>query len=214
MQENILVCLSNPNNAKALLQRGKTLATAFNGKCIALHVEQKSYNEFDFNQLQTHFFFQSLADQLGIILLNEYSRQNITDTIVETTQSQYVTQIVLGQAVQNRLELVIKDSLINTLFKKLNNVDIHLVHVERDSPLMNSQHRGIPAHLEKEDNEYFLTFNSHNPNAINGIYFKDDSTDFENGFFVLTNSYEFRVARVHNGVASIENSMFVIDHFN
>lgn len=73
MKENILICVSNPNHAEILAQRGKKLKEAFQGDGYILSVENRKQEELDFNELQTKYLFESLAEKYGLNMLSKYA---------------------------------------------------------------------------------------------------------------------------------------------
>ncbi|MBT2687496.1 universal stress protein [Bacillus sp. ISL-47] len=202
MRENILVCVSNPNHAERLAQRGKILKDAFQGEGYILSVENQKHEDLDFNELQTKFLFESLAEKYGLKMLSKHSEgKRIAKVIADVAQQYKITQIILGQAVQTKLERMVKHSLINELFELLEGVDIHVVEVTRkihDSS--EDWDKGFPAQLVKKGSEYHLTIGEKHEKGIDGIFFKELSSDFSNGFFVIQKDKNHEVVRIHHGV--------------
>lgn len=202
MRENILVCVSNPNNAERLARRGKILKDAFQGEGYILSVENQKDEDLDFNELQTKFLFESLAEKHGLQMLSKYSEgKKIAKVIADTAQQYKITQIILGQAVQTKLERMVKHSLINDLFELLEGVDVHAVEVTRKIHNPSEDwDKGFPAQLVKKGSEYHLTIGEKHERGIDGIFFKELSSDFSNGFFVIQKDKNHEVVRIHHGV--------------
>ncbi|WP_394139707.1 adenine nucleotide alpha hydrolase family protein [Cytobacillus oceanisediminis] len=202
MRENILVCVSNPNNAERLAQRGKILKDAFQGEGYILSVENQKDEDLDFNELQTKFLFESLAEKYGLQMLSKYSEgKKIAKVIADAAQQYKITQIILGQAVQTKLERLVKHSLINDLFELLEGVDVHAVEVTRKiHDPSEDWDKGFPAQLVKKGSEYHLTIGEKHEKGIDGIFFKELSSDFSNGFFVIQKDKNHEVVRIHHGV--------------
>ena len=201
MIENILVCVSNPTHAERLIQRGKIIADTFGGECVVLYVYKTSQDQLEFNEIQTKMLFKTLANKYNVKAVFEYSNgKKVSTVIANIATEKNITQIVLGQCVQTKFELMVRHSMINELFQQLEGVDIHLVEVSRDIfNQVSTFDRGIHAHLSPKDNEYELTFDSHSEHGIDGVFFKETSTDFLNGFFVIPNEDEHIVVRVSDG---------------
>ncbi|MHC0039538.1 universal stress protein [Pseudoneobacillus sp. C159] len=205
--EKIIVCISNPNHAEKLIQRGKILATAFNGECIVLNVVKVPFDELDFNQLQTKLMFESLAEKYDVKLITEPSKyKKVSNHIAEFTEKNHATQIVLGHTVQTKLESVLKESFINSLFEKLEGVDIHLVEVTRVVNDEVNYHRGISAVLIQNNGLYKLSFDDNeNQGVKRGFFYQVSATDFSNGFFVIKNENEHQVVKVEHGKVKYED---------
>ncbi|WP_216828183.1 adenine nucleotide alpha hydrolase family protein [Alkalihalobacterium elongatum] len=209
LTESILVCISNPIHAEKLIQRGKALAEAFDGECLVLFVSTKAYDEMDFNQLQTKYLFESLAEKYSVPLITRNTdAKNIATAIAETALEKNTTQIVLGQSIQTKVELWTKEPIINNLLSKITGIDIHIVEVTRDfhyeSP---SYERGINAHLVEENGHYALSFDCLTATNLKGVFFKEQATDFSNGFFVIASPNELKVVRIREGFARMEEVM-------
>ena len=201
MIENILVCVSNPKHSERLIQRGKIIADTFGGECIVLYVYKTRQEDLEFNEIQTKMLFKTLAKKYNVKALFEYSNgKKVSNVIANIATERNITQIVLGQCVQSKLEIMVRHSMINELFQQLEGVDIHLVEVSRDIfNQVSSYDRGIHAHLSPNEHDFELTFDSHSEKGIDGIFFKETSTDFLNGFFVIPNKDEHMVVRVSDG---------------
>ncbi|MFE8702284.1 histidine kinase [Cytobacillus sp. FJAT-54145] len=206
--ENILVCVSHPNHAERLIQRGRLLAEAFGGSCLVLSVHKNHMDDdLDFNQLQTKLMFQTLAEKYDVKMLSKCSEgKKVSIVIADTAKEENITQIVIGQAVQSKLELVMKQSIINELFQQLEGVDVHVVEVNRE--VHNQSEfcdRGINSQIVKKDSEYYLVFDDTQEEGLDGIFFRELSTNFSNGFFVIQKENEHQVVRVRNGVVQLSD---------
>ncbi|KMJ58013.1 histidine kinase [Bacillus sp. LL01] len=206
MKENILVCVSNPKHVEKLIQRGKIIAQTFGGDCFVLFVYTVPYDDLDLNQIRTKQFFKSIADKYGVPMLIEYSKgKKVSAVIAETTTKHGITQVILGQPVQTKLEMMIKHALINEIFSKVTGVDIHVVEVGRENiPQPETYDRGLHAHLIHKGNIYEIAFDTPCENAIKGIFFKESSTDFLNGYFVIHQGEDHKVLKVNDGLVEFE----------
>ncbi|EAR65653.1 histidine kinase [Bacillus infantis] len=204
--ETILVCVSSPQHAETLIQRGKLLADAFKGKCYVLSVLPGQEKDLEFNQIQTKMLFESLAEKYGLPAIQKYKNgQKVSDLIAETVREKSATQIVMAHAVQSKWEMVVKHSLVNHLFELLEGVDLHLVEVNRDvyDPA-GEWDKGIEASLVKEEGGYKISFDDNGKEGTLGTFFRELSTDFSNGFFVKGDGQNQKVIKIHNGTAAAE----------
>jgi two-component system, OmpR family, sensor histidine kinase KdpD len=204
--ETILVCVSSPQHAETLIQRGKLLADAFKGKCYVLSVLPGQEKDLDFNQIQTKMLFESLAEKYGLPAIQKYKNgQKVSDLIAETVREKSATQIVMAHAIQSKWEMVVKHSLVNHLFELLEGVDLHLVEVNRDvyDPA-GEWDKGIEASLVKEEGSYKISFDDNGKEGTLGTFFRELSTDFSNGFFVAGDGKDQKVIKIHNGTAAEE----------
>jgi two-component system sensor histidine kinase KdpD len=64
--------------------------------------------------------------------------------------------------------------------------------------------KGFPAQLVKKGSEYHLTIGEKHEKGIDGIFFKELSSDFSNGFFVIQKDKNHEVVRIHHGVVDID----------
>lgn len=206
-KEKILVCISNPNCAEKLIQRGKRIAEAFKGDCIILHVLSMPYNDLNFNQLQTKLMFDSLAKKYHADFIYEHSEsQKVSNQIAKVADEHEITQIIIGQAPQTKFELFLhKNTLINSLFEQLDGVDIHIVEVNREiTEVENEFDTGIPGHLVQiGENQYTLSLEEDDDAKMNGTFYKIRASDFSNGFFVIKQKGESLVYKVTEGTVEI-----------
>ncbi|KON86419.1 histidine kinase [Sporosarcina globispora] len=202
MKETILICVCNPNHAERLAQRGKKLKDAFQGDAYILSVENRKQEELNFNELQTKYLFESLAQKYGLKMLSKYAEgKKIARVIADVVHEYKITQIILGQAVQTKLERMVKHSLIDELFHLLEGVDIHVVEVSRKvHDPSDDWDKGLPAQLIKKGSDYHLIIGEDHENGIKGKFFKELSSDFSNGFFVFQRDNNHEVLRIHQGV--------------
>lgn len=210
MNENILVCISNPEHAEKLIQRGKLLSTAFRCDCLVVSVQKGIEDEMDFNQLQLQLFFDVLSKKHDVRYIRTFAEgKQISSVIAALTEEYGITQIVLGQSVQTKLEMVMKSSLINELFQKLEGVDIHVVEVTRNSLGMkfDNYERGTQARLIKTGEEFCLVSYSESKEdgGIRGVFFRETTTDFMNGFLVVHQEGEHLIVKINDGLADFES---------
>jgi two-component system sensor histidine kinase KdpD len=202
MKENILVCVSNPSNVEKLVQRGKIIADAFGGDCYVLYVCSVEKDELDLNHIRTKQLFQTIAAKYQATMLVESAKgKKVSSIVADVSNRKGITQIILGQPVQSKFEMMMKNSLINEIFQIVEGIDIHVVEVGREAVVQGVDYdRGIKAQLVKKSADYELVFDSSFPDALNGVFYKEASTDFLNGFFVITKNEKHTVLKVKDGM--------------
>lgn len=205
--EKIVVCISNPHHAEKLIHRGKLLADAFKGECIVLNVLSVPYDQLDFNQLQTKLMFKSLSEKYNVQIITEpLAFKKVSHHIADFTERKKATQLVIGQVVQSKLELVLHDSFINSLLEKLKNVDIHIIGVTRNMYTSQEYDKGISATLIPNNDRYEILLSGDNKeSSISGTFYQLRSSDFTNGFFVVKRDYDHQVVKVVNGFVDKEH---------
>lgn len=186
--ETIIVCISNPAHAESLIVRGATLARAFpGGRCLVLNVHPRPYDALQFAELQAMQMFRTLSEKYGLPLIERHSGTRPTaEVIAEVVQEESVTQIVIGQSPQHRLQSLLHDTLINQLLKLHTGADLHIVEVNplplSESPALD---RGMRAWVSRDSaGKLRMYHEQHEHFLAKGIFFKRSATDFEHGYFV------------------------------
>ncbi|WP_132283387.1 hypothetical protein [Natranaerovirga hydrolytica] len=123
MKEKILVCITIQENSLKLIEEGARLASDINGELHILYVE-KGMSIFDqegaINTLERLF---ELGKELGGEI-HFYSDQNITGRIINVVEALNITQLLVGQTMENKISRLLKKDLNNKLINKLGNVKI------------------------------------------------------------------------------------------
>ncbi|MCM3570551.1 universal stress protein [Neobacillus mesonae] len=186
MDEGILVCVYYGPNGERLIQRGCKLSHMLDCPLYILTVDPAPFDELDAEKSDYITRWKQLAEQhhAAAYILKDHEKRPVVDVIAEVARANHITQIILGQTAQSRWEQLTKGSIINALLREIPFVDLHIISVSRSLRDHEGQfEKGVRAYLLKEGNQYRLSFD-HNENVMyEGIFFKEQGTDFNNGFF-------------------------------
>lgn len=189
-QESILVCVYYGANGERLIRRGHKLATLLGCPLYVLTVDAMPIDNFDAEKSGYIETWKTLAEELNIeqFIIKDNEKRPIQKVIREITTEHNITQIIVGQSAQSRWEEITKGSFLNVLLKEVPHVDFHIVSVRPPSEdeAFDIYERGIRAYLLPENNEYKIAFVCPKMHSIEGIFFKEIGTDFDNGIFKFT----------------------------
>lgn len=203
LDECILVCVYYGPNGERLIKRGCKIANMLGCPLYILTVDSKPFDEMDAEKTFYIESWKKLAEEHNatefIMLDNE--KRPVSKVIAEFAREKHVTQIILGQTAQSRWEQITKGSLINTLLHDIPFVDLHIISVARYIRDESGQYqRGVRAYLVKEDEHYRLSFKHSKAVKFEGIFFKDQGTDFDNGIFKFMKDKEMLQVQVTDGI--------------
>lgn len=203
LNESILVCVHYGPNGERLIKRGCKIANMLEAPLYILTVDAKPFDEMDAEKAFYVERWKQLAEEHPsaefIIMDNE--KRPVSKVIAAVAREKHVTQIILGQTAQSRWEQITKGSLINTLLHDIPFVDLHIISVTRYIRDEEGQYqRGTRAYLTKEGNHYRLTFKHTSTVDYEGIFYKEQGTDFDNGIFRFMKDREMYHVRVTDGV--------------
>ena len=198
MDESILVCVYYGQNGERLIRRGHKLASLLDCPLYILTVDSKPLDSFDAEKSGYIEQWQQLTEELDIeeFIIKDNERRPIHKVITEIAMNYNITQIIVGQSAQSRWEEITKGSFINVLLKEIPFVDFHIVSVKRPSEdeIIDIFEKGVRAYLIEENKEYKVVFTCPKLVSLEGIFFKEIGTDFDNGIFKFNyNSKIFEV---------------------
>jgi len=203
LDESILVCVYYGPNGERLIKRGCKIANMLGCPLYILTVDSKPFDEMDAEKTFYIDRWKQLAEEHNavefIILDNE--KRPVSKVIADVARDKHITQIILGQTAQSRWEQITKGSLINTLLQEIPFVDLHIISVARYIRDDNGQfQRGCRAYLTKEGEAYRLSFKHSKSVDFEGIFFKEQGTDFDNGIFKFMKDREMFKVQVTDGI--------------
>ena len=185
--ESILVCVYYGANGERLIRRGHKLSTLLGCPLYVLTVDAMPLDAFDAEKSGYVESWKALTTELDIaeFIIKDNEKRPIQKVIQEVAQEKNITQIIVGQSAQTRWEEITKGSFINVLLKEVPYVDFHIVSVKHPSEddTFDIYERGVRAYLIPESNEYKIAFVCPKSQSIEGIFFKEIGTDFDNGIF-------------------------------
>lgn len=187
MDESILVCVYYGQNGERLIRRGHKLATLLDCPLYVLSVDSKPFDAFDAEKSGYIEQWQRLTEELDVekFILKDNEKRPIHKVITEVAVNFNITQIIVGQSAQSRWEEITKGSFLNVLLKEVPFVDFHIVSIKGPSEdeIIGIYEKGVRAYLIQENEHYKVAFTCPKFISIEGIFFKEIGTDFDNGIF-------------------------------
>ncbi|CAI9394019.1 hypothetical protein BACSP_00677 [Bacillus sp. T2.9-1] len=203
MDESILVCVYYGPNGERLIQRGCKIANMLDCPLYILTVDPKPFDELDAEKSNYIARWKELAKRhsADAFIIKDKESRPISKVIAEVAREKKITQIVLGQTAQSRWEQIAKGSIINSLLREIPFVDLHIISVARFLKNPEGQYeKGVRAYLVKEGNGYRLIFNHTKHVMYEGIFFKEQGTDFNNGVFKFMKDKDTLQVQVHEDI--------------
>ncbi|AIQ14591.1 universal stress protein [Paenibacillus durus] len=199
--ESIMVCVHYGPHGQRLIQRGSRLALLLRAPLTVLTVD--SSRDYEYNADRERYFsaWEKLTKEVGgEFLIRKCLGRRTADVIAETARERGITQIVIGQSGRTLWEEITQGSFINDLIEQLGAIDLHIVAVQRYPDMLEETHeKGIPAFLVKQGEIYVLSEQEEGRETINGIFFRELHTDFNNGLFKTVTNGEPQYLRIVQG---------------
>ena len=193
MDEKILACVYYGPNGERLIKRGCNLARMLDCPLYILTIDPQPLDEMKAEKANYIEKWQrmAMANDADEFILKDNEERPVYKVIAEVARQKGITQIVIGQTVQNRWEMITKESMVNCLLREIPFVDLHIISVARylKDPVSNYD-KGVRAYLVKDAENFRLVF-KHSKNVVHeGIFFKECGTDFNNGVFKFLHDKE------------------------
>ncbi len=200
LDESILVCVYYGLNGERLIRRGHKLATLLDCPLYVLTVDSKPVDTFDAEKSGFIEDWKELCDELEVeeFIIRDSERLPSQKVIAEVALANNITQIIVGQSAQSRWEEITKGSYLNVLLKEVPFVDFHIVSVKRptEDESYDIYEKGVRAYaITDQENNYKIAFTCPTFESLEGIFFKEIGTDFDNGIFKF--SYDNKMHEVH-----------------
>lgn len=200
LDESILVCVYYGQNGERLIRRGHKLATLLDCPLYVLTVDSKAVDAFDAEKSGYIEHWNQLCEELNVeeFIIRDNEKLPIQKVIAELALSHNITQIIVGQSAQSRWEEITKGSFLNVLLKEVPFVDFHIVAVKRptEDDAFDIYEKGVRAYAIPEGSKDFkIGFTCPTNQSLEGIFFKEIGTDFDNGIFKFT--FEDKMHEVH-----------------
>lgn len=186
--ERILVCVYYGPNGERLIRRGYRLSALLKCPLYVLTVDPLPYDEFDAEKSGYIDRWKELCEELGVtqFILRDNEPRPTEKVIAEVANRYNITQVIIGQTPQNRWEEITKGSFVNVLLRELKYIDLHIIAFDRsiNEPEEHTYERGVRAYLVSDgDGCYHLSFARSKKCQLEGIFYKEIGTDFNNGLF-------------------------------
>jgi len=191
LDESILVCVYYGQNGERLIRRGHKLATLLDCPLYVLTVDSKAVDAFDADKSGYIEHWQELCEELKVeeFIIRDNEKLPIQKVIAEIALTHNITQIIVGQSAQSRWEEITKGSFINVLLKEVPFVDFHIVAIKRptEDDSFDIYEKGVRAYaIPDGDKDFKIGFTCPTNQSLEGIFFKEIGTDFDNGIFKFT----------------------------
>lgn len=130
--ERVMVCISSSQTSKKLIRRGSRIAYRYKCEWFVVTVDCTSrfapkMTEANRKMLHSHVL---LAEQLEAKVVH-LTGKSVSDALVAFANERHVTQIVLGQSARTKAETFFRGSTINKLIRRVKNVEIHLIPIDK-----------------------------------------------------------------------------------
>jgi two-component system, OmpR family, sensor histidine kinase KdpD len=185
-KENVLVCVSYPESAGQLIERGIKETKAFQSECIVLHVYDPENDTSDMKEEEKREEIKKWADfhKATMILQPRQGSKKLGEIIGEVARANDVHHIIIGQAFRSRWDLLIHGSLVNELFHELEDVDVTIFKIKKDRVAAESHYdKGVSGYLYKKEEQYKIALEQPRGEGHEGIFFQHLHTDFLTGIF-------------------------------
>lgn len=187
MDESILVCVFYGPNGERLIRRGHKLASMLDCPLYILTVDPLPLDDFDAEKSAYIDRWKELADKFDAeeFIIRDNEKRPSPKVIAEVANQCNITQIVIGQTARSRWEEITKGSFMNLLLREIPFADFHVVSVARTIKGADDDEfeTGVRCYLVKEGEDYKISFTQRKDCRIEGIFFKEIGTDFNNGIF-------------------------------
>ena len=206
VDESILVCVYYGLNGERLIRRGHKLATLLECPLYILTVDSMPIDAFDAEKSGYIERWTELANELGVekFIIHDNEKRPIQKVIAEIARENQITQIIVGQSAQSRWEEITKGSFLNVLLKEVPFVDFHIVAVKR--PINDEIHgtfeKGVRAYVIRDEEDYKIVFTCPKKSSIEGIFFKEIGTDFDNGIFKFSYHNKMHEVTIKEGLVT------------
>ncbi|HWK23328.1 MAG TPA: universal stress protein [Ureibacillus sp.] len=203
MDESILVCVYYGLNGERLIRRGHKLATLLDCPLYILTVDAKPIDTFDAEKSGYIDSWTELSKELEVeeFIVRDNEKRPIQKVIADIAREKNITQIIVGQSAQSRWEEITKGSFLNVLLKEVPFVDFHIVAVKR--PIadegLGTFEKGVRAYIIRDFENYKIVFTCPKTVSLEGIFFKELGTDFDNGIFKFSYKNKMHEVRIKEG---------------
>lgn len=132
--EKLMVCISCGPNGEKLIDRGSQLAEVLESPLFVLAVTPSGKSEAEL-QPRVASWQAKCSEQNATLIVRKPEHQKITELIAKTAKDHGITQLIIGQCGQTRWQEIMQGSIVNELLKRIEDIDLHVVSVERNDVL-------------------------------------------------------------------------------
>ncbi|MDD4776379.1 MAG: universal stress protein [Syntrophomonas sp.] len=186
LNEKILVCVNYGPTAERLIRRGGDMAARLDCPLYVLTIDPLPYEEMDAERTDYLDRWQELAGEYNAVeyIIKVKEKRSVAKVIAQVATEKQITQVFMGQTAQSRWQEISKGSIVNILLREIPFADLHLISMSRNlDEIKGYFEKGVRAYLVREQDTYRLCFNPGDNVALEGIFYKETGTDFNNGIF-------------------------------
>ncbi len=125
--DRVMICVSPTITSLRLIRRGYRVGQKLHGEVVAVHVEEGHLSDKDAKILKNDF---ALAERLGIKTVT--LKGDVAEELIQYAKGNNITQIIVGHPERNRIQEMLKGSIINDLIRALKTVDIMVIASESE----------------------------------------------------------------------------------
>ena len=126
--ERILVCISEDPRCASLVRYAKRLADRLHGPWTALYVEGRRSLQLTEEQRDRVADTLRLVEALGGEAITlPGSDRNIAEDVINYSQANNVTQIVIGKSARTRWFEILHGSVVHDLVRRSGNISVHVI---------------------------------------------------------------------------------------
>ena len=200
--EKIMVCVHFGPHGERLIRRGMKLSALINVPLYVLTIDTSDREEYNDGKEKYIAVWKRITEEAGgEFLTRKANGRKRSDIIVETAKEKEVTQIIIGQSCRTFWQELTKGNFINELIGKMDNIDLHIVAVQRmDTRLEETHEEGVNAYLVKNGSRYELSDEPEGEKVLKGVFFHELHTEFENGLFKTEHDGRVKYLHIRKGV--------------
>jgi len=124
-----MVCVHHGRNGERLIDRGSELAERLHCPLYVLNVTPE-VSDRNPDEDMTHW--QAACGRTGgTLIVKAHGKHKPSEVIAEFARQHRITQLIIGHPGLTRWQEIMQGSIVNELLHDLEEVDIHIVAVER-----------------------------------------------------------------------------------
>ncbi|WP_270171228.1 hypothetical protein [Paenibacillus sp. SYP-B4298] len=131
--EKIMVCVHCHSNGHQLIERGHELSELLQSKPLhVLSIVDAAYDELHADKQYYLEQWKNKCEELGAELtVITKPNAKACELVASTAKNLGITQLVIGQPVQSRWQMLTRSSFVQELLRCVEDVDLHIVSSER-----------------------------------------------------------------------------------
>ncbi|MEN3354826.1 MAG: two-component system, OmpR family, sensor histidine kinase KdpD, partial [Betaproteobacteria bacterium] len=140
--ERVLVCIGPTPLAEQLIRAGKRLVSSLHADLIVAYVETPKLQRLPATARDQVLGYLRLAEELGANTVT-LSAQNMAQEILRYAREKNVTKIVLGRPTRSAWRRWLLGSVVDTIVREANDLDVYLLAADGAAPLAGTAERSL-----------------------------------------------------------------------